>query len=102
MLTMALALLLSSQPLGPSPRLPWITSMDYPSSLMGTRPSGVTQVELGFNQAGRLSSCRVLKSSGTPLLDAMTCRLSVRRGRAKNGEPRVQVHQHNWVAPARH
>ncbi len=84
---------------GPSPSMPWISPMDYPAALMQHKPEGITEVQLGFDPAGRLTNCVVLKSSGVSLLDATTCRLSLRRARAKPGDPRVQVYRHTWVAP---
>lgn len=102
MLALALTLISGGDPLGPSPRMPWISVMDYPAALVQAKPQGVTEVQLRFDPAGSLTSCTLVSSSGSGLLDATTCRLSFRRARAKPGEPRIQVHKHKWVAPASH
>ena len=82
-----------------SPRMRWITPMDYPAALHGHKPGGLVEAEFTFAGDGRMTACRIVASSGTPLLDQRTCWLSQRRARAKSGEPRVQVQRHLWVAP---
>jgi TonB family protein len=83
-------------------RVPWISPMDYPQSLHAERKEGTVAFQLRFNAEGRVTGCSVQQSSGTALLDAMACTLSVRRARARPGDPRIQSFRHLWRAPATH
>lgn len=78
----------------------WIFEPDYPAALVQQGKAGLVEVALVFDHDGRLSSCTVLKSSGTALLDATTCRILHRRARVKAGEPRAQTYRHRWVPPS--
>ena len=77
----------------------WIFPPDYPAALVEQRFESRVEFELAFSAEGRLTRCDIVRSSGAPLLDATTCRLALRRARAKQGEPRVQRFQHTWRVP---
>ena len=58
--------------------------------------------------SGRVASCTVTRSSGVPELDALTCRLIVRRFRYRpstdrHGRPMPEEveGEHDWVAESR-
>ena len=57
-----------------------ILPSDYPESLSGT---GARRVSVTFTVEtnGRVTNCRVTRSSGIPQLDALTCRLMEERFR---------------------
>lgn len=95
-----LLLAISMAPDGAPGRSPtWIFPPDYPTDLQAQRAEGTVKFELTFDAGGRLSGCDIVRSSGVPLLDETTCRLALRRARAKDGEPRVQLYQHTWKSP---
>lgn len=96
MLVMAIA----GAGMGPEARIPWITTMDYPAALEAQRAEGVVEFALRYDDAGRVTDCAIVKSSGTVLLDVVTCRIAHRRARARPDEPRAQAFRHRWVAPA--
>ena len=51
---------------------------DYPAEALRLRQEGTTRVELAITRNGRLSDCRVVTSSGSPILDRETCRMMAR------------------------
>ncbi len=64
--------------LGRGPRLVRgdISRRDYPRELRDSRvPAEVIRLEYSIGTDGRVRNCRVVQSSGTPLLDMHTCRL---------------------------
>lgn len=64
--------------LGRGPRLVRgdISRRDYPRELRSSSvPAEVIRMEYTIGTDGRVRDCRVVQSSGTPLLDAHTCRL---------------------------
>jgi protein TonB len=79
----------------PHPRRPLaalIFPPDYPQALVGSGAQGRTVVRLGVAATGRVVRCEVLRSSGTAVLDATTCRLLAHRaafvpGRDAAGNP---------------
>jgi TonB family protein len=73
--------------------------MDYPAALKRAKPDGLVEAEFTFAGDGRMTTCRIVASSGNALLDQRTCWLSLRRARAKASEPRIQLQRHLWVAP---
>jgi len=77
----------------------WIFPPDYPAALLSRRSGGTVEFQLSFDPEGRVTGCVIQKSSGTALLDAQACRLSLRRMRAKQGEARTQRFQHHWKVP---
>jgi len=66
----------------PRPRLPaqsYFSRDDYPAAAIGTGAKGRVSVMLGLNVQGRITSCNVLRSSGSSALDMATCNILHRR-----------------------
>ncbi|AUW59403.1 energy transducer TonB [Sphingobium sp. SCG-1] len=61
----------------------WVTDADYPSRAQREERSGTTGFKLDIGPDGRVTNCTVTSSSGSPDLDAETCRLLPRRARFK-------------------
>lgn len=59
----------------------WATTADYPSSSLRLGEQGTVRFELAITADGRASDCRVLASSGSPELDAATCKRVTQRAR---------------------
>ena len=53
---------------------------DYPREAIKRREEGVVRAKLHISAEGRVMSCLIVQSA-TPLLDAATCRILVRRAR---------------------
>jgi periplasmic protein TonB len=89
MIGLALALLLAGQS-GPTGEL--ITrfemSSDYPQAARRNGWQGDVQAELTFNSKGRVTACKVVKSSTYPVLDKATCDLLTQRARFKTKDTR--------------
>ena len=67
----------------------WANSNDYPSRALREEKEGVTRFRVSVGPDGRVTSCDVTGSSGTPELDSATCSLVTRRARfnpATDGE----------------
>jgi protein TonB len=67
----------------------WATTDDYPSRAQRAEKEGVTRFTVQVSPEGRVTSCSVTGSSGTPELDDAACRAISRRARftpATNGE----------------
>jgi len=67
----------------------WANSNDYPSRSLREEKEGVTRFSVQVGADGRVTSCSVTGSSGTPELDSTTCSLIQRRARfspATDGE----------------
>lgn len=65
---------------------------DYPRAALGQRLAGTVSVRFTVLPSGRISNCRAVRSSGSPLLDDTTCRLLTERLRFRpatdgNGRP---------------
>lgn len=65
---------------------------DYPASVMAAGVQGTVQVRLNVDSTGRAQSCVVVTSSGSPILDAKTCEIYLRRAKMtpaldRNGKP---------------
>ena len=78
---------------------------DYPRSLGNAGVGGRVGVTFTVETNGRVTNCRVTRSSGIPQLDALTCRLMEERFRFRPstdryGRPiRDEVDwDHDWVA----
>lgn len=72
------------EPLPPRPRgYPgnWANSNDYPSRALREEIEGVVRFVVQVDEAGRVASCSITGSSGSPDLDATTCSLMQRRAR---------------------
>jgi protein TonB len=84
-----------------------IDGSDYPDGAYRSRRGGTVHLRFTVAPSGRVSDCAVIRSSGSRELDAVTCRLIVRRFRyrpARNaeGQPIASsvVGEHVWeVAP---
>jgi len=83
-----------------------ITARDYPRDLGNAHVGGRVSVTLTVEPNGRVSSCRLIRSSGSAELDALTCRLMQQRFRFRPstdryGRPvRDEVDwDYDWIAP---
>lgn len=59
----------------------WANSNDYPTRALREEKEGVTRFRVTVGADGRVTSCDVTGSSGSPELDSTTCSLVTRRGR---------------------
>lgn len=83
-----------------------IDQSDYPRDLGVARVGGRVSVTLTVEPNGRVSACRLTRSSGVPELDSLTCRLMQQRFRFRPstdrfGRPiRDEVDwDHDWIPP---
>lgn len=67
------------QPLG-DPKA-WVGPADYPQAATAEKASGLVRFVLEVDEAGLVSGCKVLKSSGSKALDKGTCALMRQRAR---------------------
>lgn len=97
------------QPKGPAPKgAPgnWATSNDYPSRALREEREGVTGFRVSVGTDGKVTSCEITKSSGSPDLDQATCDNVRRRARftpATDGEGNPTTGSYTnairWVIP---
>jgi protein TonB len=59
----------------------YVSDADYPASAIRAEQQGTTRFRLGVAPNGRVTDCTVTSSSGSPTLDAATCRLMKSRAR---------------------
>ena len=64
-----------------SPLVALISRDDYPVAAVDALDQGAVTVELEVNPTGRVSMCRIIRSSGSAALDTTTCRILTRRAR---------------------
>jgi protein TonB len=82
-LILALAAAVQS-PTGPAETLPrprggsLMVDDDYPAEALRLRQEGTARVELTISARGKASDCKVVTSSGSPILDRETCRMMTR------------------------
>jgi protein TonB len=83
-----------------------ILPSDYPKALGNAGIGGTVSVTFTVETNGRVTNCRVTRSSGVPELDSLTCRLMEQRFRFRPstdryGRPiRDEVDwDHEWIAP---
>ncbi len=76
---------------------------DLPAELRERRQGGELELTYRVNIDGRVSDCRITQSSGSPLLDARTCRLITERFRFRpsrdaSGQPVAShiIESHGW------
>lgn len=72
----------------------WFHPDDYPAASLRGSEEGDVSALLGIDTHGLVTGCRIIHSSGHPLLDRATCALAVRRGRftpAKDAQRRPVV-----------
>ncbi|HVR89725.1 MAG TPA: TonB family protein [Novosphingobium sp.] len=97
------------QPKGASPRgnpASWATDNDYPTRALREERAGTTGFRVTVGADGRVSSCTVTSSSGSPDLDEATCSNVTRRARfnaATDGEGQPVAGSYSnrirWVIP---
>lgn len=76
-----------------------IRDRDYPKEASHARVVGVVEVRFTIQPSGRVTGCRVTRSSGDGSLDATTCRLIEERFRfrpATNGAGEPVASQYGW------
>jgi protein TonB len=96
----------------PKPAMPkgnpgnWATTSDYPSRALREERQGVTSFHVTVGPDGRVTSCQVTGSSGSPDLDEATCSNVTRRARftpATDGEGNPTTGSYSnrirWVIP---
>ena len=59
----------------------WVTTDDYPTSALRQGREGTTRFRVTVGADGRVAGCEIVSSSGSPDLDAATCRNVSKRGR---------------------
>ena len=81
-----------------------LSNADYPGGLGEAGIGGTVSVLYAVETDGRVSDCRVTRSSGSPRLDETTCRLIERRfrfapARDRQGRPvRSRIEEnHSWI-----
>lgn len=84
----------------------WATTNDYPSRALREERAGVTGFRVTVTADGRVGSCTVTSSSGSPDLDEATCSNVTRRARftpAMDGEGQPTTGSYSgrirWVIP---
>ncbi len=84
----------------------WATTNDYPSRALREERQGVTGFRVSVGTDGRVTSCDVTSSSGSPDLDEATCSNVTRRARftpASDGEGQPTTGSYSgrirWVIP---
>ncbi len=97
------------QPKGPGPKGSpgnWATSNDYPSRALREEREGVTGFRVSVGTDGKVTTCEVTRSSGSPDLDQATCDNVRRRARftpATDGEGNPTTGSYTnsirWVIP---
>lgn len=59
----------------------WLSADDYPASALNAHNEGTTLIGWTIASSGRVTDCRILKSSGTAELDKAACTGILKRGR---------------------
>ena len=84
----------------------WVTNNDYPTEALRASLSGDVAFLLVVGADGKSTDCRVVHSSGVPLLDQTTCSLISRRARFKPAQNDAgqavtgyYVNRVRWVIP---
>ncbi|MDP9055955.1 MAG: energy transducer TonB, partial [Pseudomonadota bacterium] len=70
-----------------------IRNSDIPQSLRSAPFSGITRTTIAVDATGRVTGCRIVRSSGNGMLDGLTCRLIFQRFRfhpARDDQGRAQ------------
>lgn len=85
-----------------------ITPSDYPRDLREQHIGGRVGMVFTVGPSGRVTSCRITRSSGIPELDALTCRLIQQRflyrpSTDRNGRPIADEveGEHDWIPDRR-
>lgn len=66
---------------GDSPKRYWITADDYPTAAFVARKQGRVLIGWTITPQGKVTDCRILRSSGVPDLDTAACAAVTKRGR---------------------
>ena len=82
----------------------WVTDNDYPIAAVKAGAQGTTSIIWRVGIDGRVTDCRVVRSSGHAFLDESACKLAVKRSRykpavGKDGKP-MAAHasmNFNWM-----
>lgn len=84
----------------------WITQDDYPAEALRQLKDGVVEIDVSIDQVGNPARCRVIRTSGTPVLDQTACAAILKRGRWKPtlddaGKPVFATYRRKvkWVHP---
>jgi TonB family protein len=80
MLFSALALLAAAEPVPAGEISRIFTAEDYPIEALMNGDKGTVSVEAAVNPDGRVTGCRITRSSGSSRLDSTTCTIIIRRG----------------------
>ena len=59
----------------------WFSTDDYPPGALRDGREGTVNIAYVIGESGKVDSCNVTKSSGSPDLDDTSCRLMLRRGK---------------------
>ena len=76
-----------------------IRDRDYPKDASRAKIGGEVEVRFTIEASGRVTGCRITRSSGDASLDATTCRLIEERFRfrpATNGAGQPVASQYGW------
>ena len=67
----------------PKPILPlsWVTSRDFPDDTIAPGKSYDVSVKMNVDASGRITTCTVASSSGSPQVDQKACELVMARGK---------------------
>ncbi len=79
----------------------WANSNDYPTRALREEKEGVTRFRVSVSADGRVTSCDVTGSSGSPELDSTTCSLITRRGRFNPAQQDGQPVAGSWSSSVR-
>lgn len=82
-LAIAASMIASQANSGDAPLPPLITSADYPAAALRAGEEGTVRFQLTVSPGGGVSDCVVIATSGSPSLDAATCRIMRMRARFK-------------------
>jgi len=84
----------------------WLSSDDYPAAALRNEEQGTVAVWLDIGTDGRVTGCTISSSSGSPSLDAATCRIFRSRGRfrparnpAEEPVPGAVRERIRWILP---
>jgi len=61
----------------------WVSIADYPAAASAAGQEGRTAFALDVDAQGRVTGCRIVESSGSPLLDNTTCSAMIVNARFK-------------------
>jgi TonB family protein len=72
----------------------WLSYQDYPRDALDANHSGTVVARLTVNEAGKVTGCTVVASSGMKSMDEVTCRSALKRAKYKpaigaDGQPKA-------------